>query len=416
MRYGSSFLIYSSSSKALKIHHDSVFTFVQTWVPGIISNYRRVIRSIIVHKQFNNKPSCFPGKRPQLDKTYSTLINNLPTSLSMKKKLKYRFRFPAISLSTLDNYLWLNECQSLAIPSIQVCDTQSYFHQVTYPIIANQRSINFSYFIIHLAAEISNTSLLNPHLEFLSFYKYHCHTKNLLSYVQITKRVPLINIVKRAAYKSTSKDLQEALAFPHIFRNPWEVFAKRVKKRQVKYIFSPYTRRQLKLKRQLLRRSEKVRGIIKNKALPLVSNKRTYIFNKRNFTYQIKDLINKRKEYHYGKTTQYYKSFRNYLCKCYLYIRKLFKRLTFLYKRMKFWRYRRAGLNKLFKVLMPIYHRLIVMTIGLRKALTRKKRQRRRFITLVSFTKQDIKSLVVCSYMITGITQLTLLKNIAKKV
>lgn len=54
--------------------------------------------------------------------------------MKTRKKNKDRIpKMPSISLSLLDSYIWLNECQSKGIPSIQICDTQSPFDRVTYP-------------------------------------------------------------------------------------------------------------------------------------------------------------------------------------------------------------------------------------------------------------------------------------------
>jgi len=78
---------------------------------------------------------------------------------------------PSISLSLSDCSIWLHETSCLKIPSIQICDTQSAYQKISFPIVANQRSVSFNYLILTLFSETCNFSLLYEHLFFLNFHK-----------------------------------------------------------------------------------------------------------------------------------------------------------------------------------------------------------------------------------------------------
>lgn len=79
-------------------------------------------------------------------------------------------RIPAISLSLLDDSIWLNEVHSLRIPAIQLCDTQSPYPLIDYPIISNQRSHGFSTLILELFNETGSYALMQERLFFANNY------------------------------------------------------------------------------------------------------------------------------------------------------------------------------------------------------------------------------------------------------
>jgi hypothetical protein len=112
--------------------------------------------------------------RPQLDAISATTTNPVLeiSKILYEERASRMTKIPAISLSVLDNFIWLNECHNLGIPSIQICDTQSYYDLITYPIIANQRSIPFTYLLVHLFSEACNFSVMSEHLHFLNYSRF----------------------------------------------------------------------------------------------------------------------------------------------------------------------------------------------------------------------------------------------------
>ena len=167
-----SFLIHANPSNGLKIHQNSVFIMITSWLPGILTNYKHLILSLRRHKHKKDIFS-FYLKRPQLHAMENVSILAVPPSQKIVKARRRRVpSLPSISLSVSDSNIWLNETLSLGIPSIQICDTQSHLQKISYPIIANQKSITFNFLILSLFSETCNYSLIFEHLYFLSLYKH----------------------------------------------------------------------------------------------------------------------------------------------------------------------------------------------------------------------------------------------------
>jgi len=172
MKTRGTFLIYAEAHNALNLNHDSVFIFANSWLPGLITNYRRVSLSVASTK-FHKAHI-----KPFLSRNQLAAIDNVRLKPFLRSIARYRKglvpripRLPAISFSVLDNFIWLNECHNLKIPSIQLCDTQSVFDKVTYPIIANQRSVPLASLLVHLFSEVCTNALLDSQLTFISYYK-----------------------------------------------------------------------------------------------------------------------------------------------------------------------------------------------------------------------------------------------------
>lgn len=423
LKYKGSFTIYASALKALKMNHGSVYSFITAWIPGIISNYARVTKSIMSYKRYIAHAQHL-AKRPQMEAVIATNINPFPKASSLQEKRKVPFipRLPSISLSVLDSDIWLNECNCLGIPSIQICDTQSNFEKITYPIISNQRSMNFSYLIVYLAAEVCNTSLINSHLEFLSFYKYH-GSKMLSFNLKPSKIIPPICMIRdvfntRYDEKGEDFDSRHRYWLHQLFYQPT---VKKVTNIARRYVF--HLKRKSPWLKRLVRKYKPQGGLLfppnplirPKAAKSLILNKQTYIFNNRNFTYQIKDLINNApSNIQFGTSKQYYKMIHHYLWVSIQYLKRINNHLSLLgdkARKRKF--YRKYG--DLLRSVRHAYHYIIVYNLSLKTALSRKKRENRRFITMISFNKRDIKSLTVCSFLLSQGTKFEFLKNIENK-
>nr|ADZ99056.1 ribosomal protein S2 [Physarum polycephalum] len=390
VRYRGSFTIYAQAFKALKINHGSIFSFITDWVPGLLTNYKRVTRAIRAYKLHLARTAYFL-KRPQLKAIAHSYFNPIPKSSLFKRRRRTPQipKFPAISLSILDSNVWLHECLCLRIPSIQICDNQSQFEKVTYPIISNQRSMAFSHLIVYLAAEVSNTSLFSSHLDFLSFYK---------------NRGPKVFASTLNKSNIISSRLRSLIRY-----KPYGIYTRRFHKKTKSYhlvLTEKGSYRYIKIKRQRiyyrLRRSRFIKKQRKSKRKkPLILNKRTYIFNKRFFTYQIKNLINTNINLYFAHTKHYYKIIRHQLWLSIKWLKKTYNRILWQKKHRRRRVKRNIYLRRrlLFKSIIDLYKLIIISTLGLRKTLSRKRKGKRRFITMVPFKKRDIKSLLICSYL-----------------
>lgn len=259
MQARGTFLIYAEAHNALNLNHDSVFIFANSWLPGLLTNYRRVSLSVAVNKF--HKSRIYPF----LSRTQLTATNNIRLKPFLRSILRFKKgkvpripKLPTISFSVLDNFIWLNECHNLKIPSIQLCDTQSFFDKVTYPIVANQRSVPLTYLLVHLFSEVCTNALLDSHLAFISYYKY-LSKKNLCEKkvtrilarrkkrnrkIRIAKKVKRLN--KKKVYKSKLKLKKNIVPLSIRYRKR----LKKLKKR--KYFFK--SRLKKKIKRFILRR------------------------------------------------------------------------------------------------------------------------------------------------------------------
>jgi ribosomal protein S2 len=172
-------LMYAESHEAIKFGNNSVFIFVTSWIPGLITNYAQTMKSISVSVKKQRFYAGLTLTRPQQDAMFA--LNKTETSATLLKlypKRRTRFpRIPSISFAVSDNPIWLNECRHLGIPSISICDTLSFYDRIDFPIIANQRSFPFTGLLINLFAEVCINALMSE-------YRYRCiaaYIKDILS-------------------------------------------------------------------------------------------------------------------------------------------------------------------------------------------------------------------------------------------
>jgi ribosomal protein S2 len=268
MLYRGSFLIYAQAHKSLKIDHNAVFTFVNSWLPGLISNYKQMITALSQNRSILSYFGAEFFKRPQLDALATSYTNPVlkPQAILYPKRRSRFARVPTISLSVLDSPIWLNECHNLAIPSILVCDSQSAYDKVTYPIISNQRSVPFTYLIINLFSEACNYALMFEHLHFAFFYKY----------------LDVLTRFKKTLNQSRYVQHRNLKVINNRYLNKTQVFGK--------YFLSTADQYTKLFIQRAFKEIEKLNSK-KNKAT--VINKHTFIFNKRFFSYTIRDFFTK---------------------------------------------------------------------------------------------------------------------------
>jgi ribosomal protein S2 len=266
MLYRGSFLIYAQAHKSLKIDHNAVFTFVNSWLPGLISNYKQMITALSQNRNILSYYGAEFFKRPQLDALAASYTNPvLKPSAILHPKRRSRFaRVPTISLSVLDSPIWLNECHNLAIPSILVCDSQSAYDKVTYPIVSNQRSVPFTYLIINLFSEACNYALMFEHLHFAFFYKY---------LDVLTRFKKNLNHSRYIQYRNLNTRNNRYL-------NKKEVFGK---------YFATTANHYTKV--FLDRAFKEIQKLNFRKDSDTVISKNTFVFNKRFFSYSIRDFF-----------------------------------------------------------------------------------------------------------------------------
>jgi ribosomal protein S2 len=378
--------IYAHAIKAIKYNHISIFSFVTDWVPGLLTNNTRVNGAITAYKKYMAQSKTLL-KRSQLKAIADTYQKVLPLAyfIRKRKRITHKYRFPSISLSILDSYTWLHECVCLKIPSIQICDTQSHLEKASYPIIANQRSIAFSQLIVNLAIEVCNTALLSSHLNFIAFYKYHGKKSFITSF---TKK-----------HNIRKKTLALTLAELVYSRNQHEY---KKSQKQWLYKLKPFIRYGLEQERlwyeyrlwKSYRRSNQHKRFVQK---PLISNKRTYIFNNRFFTYQVKDLISTKTTLQMPYQRQYKKMLRRHIWNNFMFLKKVNLRLTKLTTgrkgRQRYMKYRES-----IKTIRKLLNQMLISILSLKKALSRMRKQKRRFLNQTTVITREIKIRIICSF------------------
>jgi len=266
VHYRGTLLIYAQAYKALKINHEAVFTFVTSWLPGLISNYKQMVSTLSYNRKFMSLYGSTFFKRPQLDALNASITKPvLKISKIIYPRRPARIAsVPTISFSVLDDFIWLNECHNLGIPSIQICDTQSRYDLITYPIISNQRSVPFTYLLTHLFSETCNFAVLLEHLYFIPYYKHlgivTRFKKNVKLRIKIARQRP-----KR--YRTRHHNIMDnfgKLYFNETDHLTQDFLNKALSKLKYQYSKAP------------------LRHII---------SKHTYLINKRNFCYKIRDYL-----------------------------------------------------------------------------------------------------------------------------
>jgi ribosomal protein S2 len=279
-----SLLIYARANKSQFIETDTVYTFVNMWIPGLISNYKRVITSIHKNVRALHNFGSIYLTRPQLDALDATRYHASLLPSNVKKVNRYRrfARIPNISLSVLDSFIWLNECESLAIPSIQLCDSQTFIDNVTYPIIANQRSVPFTRLIIGLFSEICAYALMSEH-----FYV----KKMKLTSVNLRHLDPVHILAKTFKVQNLQFPKTSINAEPRVYNyykklmRFWHGFSKYLKREQY-YILDDLAKGQIKKNlgndsfaiKDFIQTTKK-KNVYINKQLVLLTKCQTYLKN-----------------------------------------------------------------------------------------------------------------------------------------
>lgn len=139
------------------------FTFIfEKWLPGFFTNFHLNMTEMIgyfIKRRFltrRQKARAMSLKAMCLDKNFLASFRYDNRELKQRENKLINFmKLPSVSLSLIDNTVWLRECQKEGISAIQIIDSNSQIERVDYPIISNQKSVAFLSFITALAKEIT---------------------------------------------------------------------------------------------------------------------------------------------------------------------------------------------------------------------------------------------------------------------
>jgi ribosomal protein S2 len=260
-------LIYAQAFNRLKMHHGTVFSFITDWVPGILTNYKQLVKTLMSLSAHRHKIQHHLS-RNQCYWIANTSIRT-PFANSLRGKLPRRYpAIPSITCSITDSFVFLNESLCLGIPAINVCDTQSIYHKVSLPIIANQKSTSFISFLVNLFVETCSYALLSEHSTFVQstrikptgFYPKCFGVGRKISFL-----IYRYHLLKPSFKKRRSRKVKLRLL---------------TTKELIRYHKYP-----ISLARQSVRKHYK-----RLRPIPVIRS-RTFIFNNRLFAYQIREVI-----------------------------------------------------------------------------------------------------------------------------
>ncbi|RYE05091.1 MAG: 30S ribosomal protein S2 [Rickettsiaceae bacterium] len=151
--------------------------FLRSWLAGYLTNFKYVMKNLIALRT---------KKFMSLTRRQKKFFQNLVTQREVSIKYYYRFfkiskkfklgvpkkrkrRIPAIpqfGFSLEDHSIWLNESHKIANNVMCICDSQSFPQQVDFALIANQKSLPLSFFLVKVVTE---AILCGKRMDYFSF-------------------------------------------------------------------------------------------------------------------------------------------------------------------------------------------------------------------------------------------------------
>ncbi|RYX79853.1 30S ribosomal protein S2 [bacterium] len=154
--------------------------FLRSWLSGYLTNFKYVMKNLIALRT---------KKFMSLTRRQKKFFQNLVTQREVSIKYYYRFfniskkfklgvpkkrkrRIPAIpqfGFSLEDHSIWLNESHKIANNVMCICDSQSFPQQVDFALIANQKSLPLSFFLVKVVTEAILCGKRMDYFSFLGF-------------------------------------------------------------------------------------------------------------------------------------------------------------------------------------------------------------------------------------------------------
>ena len=174
-KFKGSVLGYVSLDKNYKFSGVGFDHFLRSWLPGYLTNFKKVMKNILSLQTKN----IFNLTRRQ-----KKFLKNI--DLKRKMPLNYYYYFwkkkvrgkktitkipsiPSFGFSLDDYNIWINECQKIGLRTMAVCDSESFPQKVDYPLIGNQKSLPLSFFLVKLVAETVSSGKRFDYFSFIGF-------------------------------------------------------------------------------------------------------------------------------------------------------------------------------------------------------------------------------------------------------
>jgi ribosomal protein S2 len=174
-KFKGSVLGYVSLEKNYKFSGVGFDHFLRSWLPGYLTNFKQVMKNILSLQtknlfNLNRKQKKFLKnidlKRKMPLNFYFYLWNKKNRGKAVLKKIP---AVPSFGFSLEDYSIWINECQKVGLRTMAVCDSESFPHKVDYPVIANQKSLPLSFFLVKMVAEVVSSAKRFDYFSFVGF-------------------------------------------------------------------------------------------------------------------------------------------------------------------------------------------------------------------------------------------------------
>jgi len=149
--------------------------FLRSWLPGYLTNFKQVMKNIL---SLQTKNIFNLSRRQKKFLNNIDLRRKLPSNFSVyfwnrkfrgKAKITKIPAVPSFGFSLDDYSIWINECQKVGLRTMTICDSESFPHKVDYPIIANQKSLPLSFFLVKLVSETVSSGKRFDYFSFIGF-------------------------------------------------------------------------------------------------------------------------------------------------------------------------------------------------------------------------------------------------------
>jgi small subunit ribosomal protein S2 len=155
--------------------------FLRSWLAGYLTNYKYVMKNLRALKT-----KKFMSLTRRQKKFFQSLVTQKEVSIKFYYrffKIKRAFRFkgipknkkrripavPQFGFSLEDHNIWLNESHKIGNSVMAVCDSESFPQQVDFPLIANQKSLPLSFFLVKVITESISCGKRMDYFSFIGF-------------------------------------------------------------------------------------------------------------------------------------------------------------------------------------------------------------------------------------------------------
>jgi len=171
----SSFFHYSSRRKTMVVLagpmlkvSSAFLVSVEKWLPGLITNFRRQVKSYLLLKRDKLQRSLV--SRGHIQRSQGFSMCRMDRRLSRRARQR-KIVLPKSSFSLKDKSVWVYECHAQAVRQASLVDATSLPHRLSYALPGNQESPVFGTFMLKKIKECVFSARLQQFFRFRNPYQ-----------------------------------------------------------------------------------------------------------------------------------------------------------------------------------------------------------------------------------------------------